>query len=81
MKAGTKTRGTIYRCPVCGAEVTVLGNGSGLFFPVCCNVKMCKLPRKLIVYRCPVCGSEIGVLTKTHPSFMPICCNRQMIAA
>lgn len=31
---------SIYRCPVCGSEITVISGFSRSFSPVCCNTDM-----------------------------------------
>jgi len=71
-------RGSIYRCPVCGAEITVLARQHGRFEPRCCNTKMVKQRRRTVIYVCPVCGAEIGILTSAPNSFKPRCCNVAM---
>lgn len=71
-------RGTIYRCPVCGAEVAVLAGAHGKFTPRCCNTRMVPLPRRMTFFRCPVCGAEVGVLSDLCPMFSPRCCNTAM---
>lgn len=72
-------RGTIYRCPICGAEIGVLARFHGLFEPVCCNVDMEPQPQHLVFYVCPVCASEVAVLVATQGRFAPRCCNRDMV--
>ena len=72
------SRGSVYRCPVCGAEITALARRHGRFEPRCCNVKMAKDPRRLAIYVCPVCGAEIGMLTGAPRGFEPRCCNVAM---
>ena len=74
-----KPRGTVFRCPVCGAEVSVIGWRMGDFTPRCCNTAMVKLSARLSFYVCPVCGAEIGVLTRHGEQFRPRCCNTDMI--
>ncbi len=73
--------GTMLRCPVCGAEITVLAwRGGGSFQPRCCNVKMELLPQKAIFFKCEICKAEIAAINDLSRSdFTPICCNRQMI--
>ncbi len=73
------TRGMVYRCNICGAEVTVLvGRGAG-FEPRCCNRPMAPLGCRTRFYYCPVCGAEVGVLRVTGGAFEPRCCNREMV--
>ena len=71
-------RGTIYFCPVCRAEITVVGRGSGDFAPRCCDVDM--LPRQAgaTFYFCPVCGAEIVTTRAGEGPFAPRCCNVAM---
>ncbi|MHC4481684.1 MAG: hypothetical protein ACYS8K_07010 [Planctomycetota bacterium] len=71
--------GLTYRCPVCGAEVSVLGRSSGEFAPRCCNMPMVALPRRVAFYFCPVCGVQIAVLKPGDGAFEPRCCNREMV--
>jgi desulfoferrodoxin-like iron-binding protein len=68
----------IYRCPVCGAELTVLAAGTGEFRPRCCNRDMIPQSRGLAFYVCPVCGAEVGVLLEGGGQFEPRCCNTNM---
>ena len=73
-------RGRVYRCPICGAEITVLAHQVGDDFkPRCCNRPMMREQRQVVFYRCPVCGAEIGALRPHGPDFNPRCCNRDMI--
>ena len=81
MKAPADEKGSVYRCPVCGAEISVLAGRHGVFEPVCCNVRMIKLSRRLVIYRCPVCDAEIGIVAASCGDFNPSCCNVKMLAA
>jgi desulfoferrodoxin-like iron-binding protein len=74
-------RGRVYRCPVCGAELTVLVTADGAFEPRCCNTAMRPLSRTLTFYRCPVCGAEVAVLVEGTGQFEPRCCNTAMRSA
>jgi desulfoferrodoxin-like iron-binding protein len=74
----TPTKGQVYRCPVCGAELSVLAGRTGDFAPVCCDRPMERLPRRLAFYVCPVCGAEIGVVRAGEGSFLPRCCDTDM---
>lgn len=76
MRGGS--RGRIYRCPVCGAEISVLARHHGLFRPVCCSVAMVAQPVRLAFYVCPVCGAEVAVLHSGGGTFRPHCCNTDM---
>jgi desulfoferrodoxin-like iron-binding protein len=71
------SRGLIFRCEVCGAEVLVLKAGGGTLDPHCCNQPM-KPAREVLYYRCPVCGSEAVVLKGEARNLELICCNRPM---
>ena len=76
-----KIRGTVYVCPVCGAEVAVLAHQVGEFVPRCCNVAMVYAKEKLQFFVCPVCKAEIGVLRHGSGTIVAQCCNVEMIAA
>jgi desulfoferrodoxin-like iron-binding protein len=71
-------RGTVYFCPVCGAEITVLTAGHGNFGPRCCNKPMDPKQNLVRFYICPVCGAEIAVLREGKHDFHPCCCNMEM---
>jgi len=72
-------RGAVYRCPICGAEITVLARQMDRFHPRCCNRDMVLRNRRAAFYLCPVCGAEIVVLKSGRGEFLPKCCNRAMI--
>ena len=76
-----KVRGTVYVCPVCGAEVAVLAHKVGEFCPRCCNVEMKEQREKLQFFVCPVCKAEIGVLRHGKGIIVAHCCNVDMVAA
>lgn len=69
--------GQVYRCPICGAEVTVLAAHVGEFHPVCCSVAM-QSAGGAVLYVCPVCGAEIAVLRSGMGKFEPVCCSVAM---
>ncbi len=71
-------RGSLYRCPVCGAEVAVLAGKAGDFGPRCCDTEMVLLRRRLVFYRCPVCGAELAVVRQGAGVFAPRCCDTDM---
>lgn len=71
-------RGMLYRCPVCGAEIVVLGPAMGEFHPRCCDVDMTGTDEKVIFYACPTCGAEIAVLKEGTGEFLPRCCDDPM---
>mgnify|MGYP001196512262 CR=1 FL=1 len=75
------TKGTIYFCPICKAEVSVLAPRTGDFSPRCCNMAMEPLSRRLFFYICPICFAEIAILKKGTGPFDPRCCNTAMIHA
>jgi desulfoferrodoxin-like iron-binding protein len=68
----------MFRCAVCGAEVTVLRPVAGDFKPVCCNRPMEPRDLRAVFYRCPVCGAEIAIINPGAPGFRPRCCNTDM---
>jgi len=70
--------GRVYRCPVCGAEVMLIGGRMGRFEPHCCNTAMLPTARRAVFYRCPVCGAEIAVVNVGGGCFEPRCCNTDM---
>lgn len=71
--------GLIYRCPVCGSEVIVVGTCMGEFTPRCCNQSMRLMTQRAVFYRCPVCGAEIVIVRKGRGAFSPSCCNTPMV--
>ena len=66
-------------CPVCGAQVTIVGTKLGLFAPRCCNTEMTERPKRVHFYVCPVCGSEIALLRGRMGPLEPRCCNTAML--
>jgi len=72
------TKGQVLVCPVCKAEITVIAGSSENFVPVCCQVEMQPVEKKLAFYRCEICGAEIAVLVDKGPNFIPVCCNEVM---
>jgi desulfoferrodoxin-like iron-binding protein len=74
------TLGRVYRCPICGAEISVVRTGSGELAAVCCGTPMLATGRVSATYRCPECGAEVMVVLGTGESFEPICCNVPMSA-
>jgi hypothetical protein len=72
-------KGVVYRCRICGAELTVLAGGAGRFEPRCCNRAMDALPGRLHFNYCPVCGAELVVLNEAGGRFEPRCCNQPMV--
>jgi desulfoferrodoxin-like iron-binding protein len=71
-------RGLVYRCEICGAELTVLAFAMGVFEPVCCNAPMQPKPQRVTFYRCDVCGAEIAVIKAGPGEFSPVCCDQPM---
>ena len=71
-------RGMVYRCEICGAELTVLAFAAGRFEPKCCDAPMQPKPRRVAFYHCPLCGAEIAVLKAGEGEFAPRCCNTAM---
>jgi transcription elongation factor Elf1 len=78
-----KPLGTVYFCPICGVEISVISLVMGDFTPRCCDVDMIPKPGKLTFYVCPLCGAEIAVLNEGTGRFSPRCCDTamQLIAA
>ena len=72
--------GSVYRCPVCGAELSVIRSGEGMLEPVCCNTKMILIERINRIYVCPVCGCEIMLIRGSSERLEPVCCNTPMKA-
>lgn len=80
MPEGTTQMGLVYRCPVCGAEVTVVSPQTGDFSPVCCNRPMVQRPGRVVFYFCSRCGAELAVVHEGDlAQFEPICCGIAMI--
>ena len=71
--------GLVYRCPVCGSEVIVVGNRMGDFAPHCCNQPMRVMTQRTVFYHCPTCGSRIVIVRKGRGVFEPRCCNIAMV--
>ncbi len=70
--------GCVYRCPVCGAELSVIASGSGILEPICCNRKMELQERINPVYLCSSCGSELMLIVDKGGKLEPLCCNQKM---
>jgi predicted RNA-binding Zn-ribbon protein involved in translation (DUF1610 family) len=71
--------GRVYRCPVCGAELTVVSFNTGDFAPRCCNVAMEAKPDRAVFYWCPVCGAMLTVMRERRGgAFAPRCCHTAM---
>ncbi|MFP4056437.1 MAG: hypothetical protein ACLF0G_06175 [Candidatus Brocadiia bacterium] len=75
---GQNTIGQVYRCLVCGAEVSVVNSAQGALAPRCCNEPMTLLPQVHRTCYCEVCGAEIMVLNEGAGHLAPRCCNRPM---
>ena len=71
--------GQVYRCPVCGAEASVIRGGLGALAPRCCNTAMELLAEPHTTYVCPICGSELMVIRDGIGPLTPRCCNRPMV--
>jgi desulfoferrodoxin-like iron-binding protein len=74
----TNVAGQVYRCLVCGAEVSVIKGGEGRLTPHCCNQPMQLQSRLNLVYRCSVCGAEVMVIFTGQGKLTPRCCNQYM---
>jgi len=77
MKSG-EAMGSVYRCPVCGAEISLIRPGGGHLTPVCCNVKMELLGEVNAVYHCSVCRCTVMQIVDRGGTLSPRCCNRSM---
>jgi len=77
----SSSRGRVYRCPICGAELAVVAAGTGEFRPRCCDTDMVRLARGLAFYVCPICGAELAVMRKGGGMFAPRCCDTAMLPA
>jgi len=80
MREKTKrpVKGTIFRCAVCGAEITVVRGGGGSIAPVCCNQPMNRREGLMHIYHCDVCGAEVAVLVGEEKEMKLVCCNEPM---
>ncbi|KPK59117.1 MAG: hypothetical protein AMK73_08840 [Planctomycetes bacterium SM23_32] len=78
-RGSVRSRGRIYRCPVCGAELAVLVAGAGRLSPRCCNVDMVPTDRRLAFYVCMVCGAEVALLRRAGGRLSLRCCNEDMV--
>jgi len=79
MKSANKL-GSVYRCPVCGAEVSVMRCGKGHLEPFCCNVAMELTGAINTIYRCALCGSEVMNIKEGDGKLEPFCCDNLMLA-
>lgn len=70
--------GHVYRCPVCGAELSIIASGSGKLEPICCNRKMELKDRINPVYFCSACGSGLMLIVDKDGKLEPLCCNQKM---
>ena len=72
--------GSVYRCPICGAELSVIrmGKSSGLH-PHCCNEPMEFVGSINPTFRCGVCGSEVMCVSGESEKLELSCCNGQMM--
>jgi len=70
--------GQVYRCLVCGAEVSVVKAAEGELAPRCCNEPMGLLPQHHRSYFCPVCGAEVMAIRLGPGELAPRCCNQPM---
>ena len=79
MNARKLSPGRVYRCPVCGAELTVIYSGTGRLGAICCNRPMELLGQVSPIYRCPLCGAELTVINQGPTDRLaPVCCNCPM---
>ncbi|MBL7224375.1 MAG: hypothetical protein ISS72_11025 [Candidatus Brocadiae bacterium] len=73
------TVGDVYRCDVCGAEVSVIKGSQGSLAPRCCNLPMQLRPTRQGIYFCAICGAELMVLSEGPGELAPRCCNEPMV--
>jgi competence CoiA-like predicted nuclease len=71
-------RGAVYRCPVCGAELSVVRRTAGVQAHLCCNTEMVLTSRVNPTYFCSVCGTELMLIKGKGKRFSPVCCNEPM---
>ena len=71
--------GSVYICPICRAEVTVIKDGPGRLEPVCCNVPMEFRAEPNPLHRCSVCGIEVAVICDGDGELESRCCDRPML--
>jgi desulfoferrodoxin-like iron-binding protein len=72
--------GSVYRCPICGAEVSVMRHGEGHLGPYCCNEPMELTDRINLVYRCSMCGTEVMAIKEADEGRLePYCCDTLMM--
>ncbi len=72
--------GSVYRCPVCGAEVSVIRHGKGSLGPYCCDVAMELTDQINTIFRCTLCATEVMTIKETESKLEPFCCDKLMIA-
>jgi len=77
MKSG-KPVGSVYRCPVCGAELSLIRPGGGHLAPVCCNRNMELLGKVSTVYHCSVCRCAVMHIVDRGGKLSLLCCNKSM---
>ncbi|MBI5875276.1 MAG: hypothetical protein HZB81_05450 [Deltaproteobacteria bacterium] len=63
--------GQVYRCPLCGAEISVIKSGKGSLKPICCNTEIRKEQKimeekKEKKHVCSICGKP-SEATICHP--------------
>lgn len=73
-------KGGLYRCPVCGAELSVVSSVGAELRPRCCNTQMEATEHVNEVLTCSVCGCELMVIVGMGESLSPLCCNTSMQA-
>ncbi len=78
MRSGS-TSGNVYRCPICGAELSVIRSGRGHLSPICCNKRMELIESINPVYLCQVCHCEVMHIVVKGGRLNPTCCNQPMM--
>ncbi|HHL39390.1 MAG TPA: hypothetical protein ENJ37_02680 [Deltaproteobacteria bacterium] len=71
-------KGSVLRCPVCGAELSIVLPGGGRLAPRCCNEPMELTDRINPVFVCSVCGCELMHIAGPGRRLAPRCCNEPM---
>ena len=74
----TNRLGSVYRCPVCGAELVVVRGAEGTLAPICCHVPMIREAARVRFFYCPLCGAELAVIRDAGGELAPRCCNEPM---
>ncbi|MEE9543953.1 MAG: hypothetical protein V3V95_09275 [Thermodesulfobacteriota bacterium] len=78
MRSASKL-GSVYRCPICGAEVSIMRHGKGHIGPYCCNEPMELTDQIYLIFRCSMCGSEMMAIKEIDVGKLELyCCDNLM---